>query len=208
MKRFKLSLRLTIAILAAALAFPLASFAAQPSAKPLPTGKQFVKKAAEINLAEISAGRLAERKATDPAIKDFGSLMVRQHTALQQQLEKMAKTQGITLPTKPGPKQVALKDKLEKLSGQQFDNEYIQHMLSGHRHAIAMFENEIENGSNRACKDYAISALPVLQNHIRVAEDVAGKMGRSGRYGLTQPSDAITASARATSGYAQQANAR
>jgi putative membrane protein len=196
MKRFNLSLRFTTTVLAAAMVFPMASFAAaKPPVKPLPTGKQFVKKAAQINLAEISLGKLAEQKATDPALKDFGALMVRQHTALQQELDRMAKAQKITLPTKPGAKQVALKDQLAKLPGQRFDNAYIKHMLSGHRRAIAMIENEIEYGKNPAYKACAEKALPVIQDHIRVAENLAGKMGRSGKYGLQAPSDAISAGA-------------
>jgi putative membrane protein len=202
MKSRKIPFRFTIAILAAALVFPVAALAKQSSsATPMPTGKQFIRKAAQINLGEIELGKLAERKATDPAIKDFGALMVRQHTQLQQRLEALAKDHGIVLPTAPGAKQVALKDKLAKESGQQFDNDYIQHMLSGHKGAIAMFENEIENGTNTAYKACAEKGLPVIQDHIRVAEDIAGKMDRSGQYGLMHPSDAISAGARPARGY-------
>jgi len=196
MKARNLPLRFTLAIMVAALAFPALSLAAQSNpATALPTGKQFIMKAAKINLGEIALGKLAEQKATDPAIKDFGALMIRQHTALEQRLDTLAKDQGITLPTKPGAKQIALKEQLEKESGQRFDNSYIQHMLSGHKGAVAAFENEIENGSNAAYKAYAAQGLPVIQDHIRIAENIAGKMGRSGQYGLYQPSTAITARA-------------
>jgi len=198
MKARNISLRFTFAILVAALAFPAISLAGQyHSNTQLPTGKQFIIKAAHVNLGEIALGKLAEKKATDPAIKDFGALMVTQHSALEQTLDTLAKDRGISLPTKPSAKQVALNDKLAKLSGQRFDNMYIQHMLSGHRAAIAAFENEIENGKNPSYKTYAAQGLPVIQDHIRIAENIAGKMGRSGQYGLYQPSSAIHAGARA-----------
>jgi putative membrane protein len=198
MKCCKIPFRFTFAILVTALAFPAISLARPvTSATQLPTGKQFITKAAQVNLGEIALGKLAEQKATDPAVKDFGALMVRQHTELQQLLETLGKNQGIALPAKLGAKQVALKHRLENESGQQFDNDYIQHMLSGHRRAIAMLDNEIEHGTNPAYKAYAEKGLPILQDHIRIAEDVAGKMGSSGEYGLYQPSTAINAGTRA-----------
>lgn len=72
---------------------------------------------------------------------------------------------------------------------------YIRHMLSGHKGAIADFENEIEQGHNPAIKSYAEKVLPVIQDHVRIAEDVAGKMDLAGKQGLEDPYKAITASA-------------
>jgi len=49
-------------------------------AQSLATGKTFIAKIAEINLAEIELGRLAEQNASNLAIKDFVQRMIQDHT--------------------------------------------------------------------------------------------------------------------------------
>jgi hypothetical protein len=67
-------------------------------------------------------------------------------------------------------------------------------MLSGHKDAIAALESDVEHENNPAIKAYMEKTLPVIQDHIRIAEDIAGKMGMPGKEGLQQPDKAITAS--------------
>ena len=185
MRRFALGL-------VAALTLPIIGWAGlSSSASNMPTGKEFITAAAKINLDEIALGRLAEQKGDNPAIKEFGKRMVEDHSNLEAQLQGVAKAQGLTLPAEPGAEESSLREQLSKDSGTQFDQAYIQHMLSGHKQAISDFENEIELGKNSAFKSYAEKALPVIQDHIRVAEDVAGKMQLSGKSGLEAPEKAI-----------------
>jgi putative membrane protein len=157
----------------------------------MPTGKAFVKKAADINLDEIELGKLAEQKGNDAMVKDFGKRMVEDHTQAENQLKPIAQKEGVTLPTQAGENAAKMKQQLSGLSGTQFDQVYIKHMMSGHKDAIACFENEIEHGNTQAIKSYAASTLPVIQDHIRIAEDVAGKMGMAGGQGLESPNKAI-----------------
>ncbi|HZZ29910.1 MAG TPA: DUF4142 domain-containing protein [Pirellulales bacterium] len=46
------------------------------------------------NQGEIALGQLAEQKAKDKDVKDFGQKMVKDHTEFMQQLERFAGTQG------------------------------------------------------------------------------------------------------------------
>jgi len=161
----------------------------------MPTGKAFINKAAEINLGEIALGRLAVEKSNDPAIRDFGNRMVQDHTQAEGELQTLAKKEGVTLPTKPGPAVSSLEQQLSSSSEQQFNKLYMDHMLSGHKGAIDTFENEIEHGNSPAIKDYAETVLPVIQDHVRIAEDVAGTMGMSGKQGLNQENKAIVSAA-------------
>ncbi len=194
MTHTKILNRFAFAAIVAALAFPAVSSARDNSpASNMPTGKEFITNAAKINLGEIALGKLAEAKGDNLAVKDFGTRMVEDHTRLETQLQAMAKAKGITLPSQAGAEEVSLQQQLSNDSGAQFDQAYIQHMLSGHKQAIADFENEIERGNNPSFKSYAESALPVIQDHIRIAEDVAGKMQLSGKNGLEAPNKAIDA---------------
>jgi putative membrane protein len=153
----------------------------------------FINSAEEGNLAEIESAKIVEQKATDPAVKDFASRMVTDHTQASQGLKALAKSSGVTLPAEPTAAQANQKDEWQKLSGAKLDDAYLRVQLEDHKQAISVFENEIEHGQNEAVKDYAEKTLPTLQDHIRIAEDIAGKIGMSGKAGLTQENKAIPA---------------
>ncbi len=161
----------------------------------MPTGKAFINKAAEINLGEIELGKLAQQKGNNDAVKQFGKLMVSDHSKAENELKQLASERNVTLPAQPAKADLGLDAQLSQMSGEQFDQDYVRHMLQGHDGAIAAFENEIEHGKDPAVKAYAEKVLPTIQDHIRIAEDIAGKMGMDGKVGLSQPNKAITASA-------------
>ena len=150
--------------------------------------KAFVTKAAEANLAEIDAAKVIEREAHDAAVKDFAARMVSDHTQANQ---KLAEISGTALPAQPSASERTHQSELQKLSGSTLDRTYLADELAGHKQVISEFENEIEHGHDQTVKDYAEQTLPTLQDHIRIAEDVAGKMGMSGKLGLSDEAKAI-----------------
>lgn len=154
--------------------------------------RTFVSNAAEANLGEIETAKMIEQKSKDPGVKDFADRMVTDHTQASQRLATVAQMTGVTLPATPSADDRAQKDELEKLSGAKLNETYLHDELAGHKQVISAFESEIEHGQDQAVKNYASQTLPTLQDHIRIAEDVAGKMGMSGKAGLNQESDAIT----------------
>lgn len=149
--------------------------------------------AEQANLAEIETAKAVEQKATDPAVKDFASRMVTDHTQASQELSTLAKNVDITLPTEPSPKERTEQSKLENLSGSKLDLTYVRDELDGHKDVISSFQNEIEHGRDEAVKAYAEETLPTLEDHIRIAENIAGKMDMSGKAGLNQEDKAIAA---------------
>ncbi len=155
------------------------------------TDRSFTNSAAEANLAEIDAAKMVEQKSTDPAVKDFANRMVTDHTQASQDLTSLAEMSGIKLPTEPSLTERNQKNELQKLSGAKLNDAYLRDELQGHKETIAAFENEIENGQNQEVKEYAARTLPTLQDHVRIAEDIAGKLGLSGKTGLTDETKAI-----------------
>ena len=77
----------------------------------------FFKKAAEGGIAEVELGKLAQEKSSNPSVKDYGAMMVRDHSAANDKLKSLAETKGIELPTSPSAMQMGTKAKLEVLSG-------------------------------------------------------------------------------------------
>lgn len=160
--------------------FSGAALADDQSAKKMAKGgsdAKFVMEAAQGGMAEVEMGKLAADKASSPDVKQFGQRMVDDHTKANDQLKTVASTVGVTLPPDVGAKNRALIDQLSKLSGAAFDKAYMQHMVKDHKKDVAEFQKEANSGKNADVKSFASSTLPTLQEHLRMAQDVAGKTG-------------------------------
>jgi putative membrane protein len=155
--------------------------------------RNFITSAAEANLAEIDMAKMVGQKSTDPAVKDFANRMVTDHTQASQNLASVAEMNGVKLPTEASAAERNQKSELEKLSGAQLNDAYLRDELQGHKETISAFESEIEHGQNQEAKNCAEQTLPTLQDHIRIAENVAGELGISGKAGLSNETKAITA---------------
>jgi putative membrane protein len=155
----------------------MAGTSSQTAAQMSPSDKTFVKKAAEGGIAEVELGKLATEKAASQDVKRFGQRMIDDHSKANDELQQVAQTQGITLPTQPSPAEKDEKERLSKLSGQQFDKVYMATMLKDHRKDIAEFRQEGKSGRDTAIKDFAKQTLPTLESHLKEAETIAPKEG-------------------------------
>jgi putative membrane protein len=102
--------------------------------------QEFIKKAAIANMAEIQLGQLAGTKAESPEVKQFAQKMVDEHTKALDELKQAASASGATLPTELDKKHQKLHDKLSKLSGAEFDREYMDAMVDAHKDAAKLLE--------------------------------------------------------------------
>jgi len=138
---------------------------------------RFVTEAAQGGMAEVELGKLAAEKASSSDVKQFGQRMVDDHTKANDELKSLASKNGWTLPSDIGAKNQAEKDRLEKLSGAEFDRAYMQHMTMDHKKDVAEFQKESNQAKNPDLKNFASKTLPTLQEHLRLAQDVHQKVG-------------------------------
>lgn len=187
----------SISFAAALLCLTLGAMAQNPSKEKSRMNQQdkdFARLAAQANRGEIEIGTLAQQKASNDAVKEFGKRMVEDHTNAGHELRNWSAQTNFMLPTGITADDSSTKSSLSSESGTQFDQKYMQSQLKDHKQVIAAFEKEIQDGQDPQLKQIAAKILPVLQDHVRLAEDVAGKLGMSGKMGLTDESKAISAS--------------
>ena len=141
--------------------------------------REFVRKAAEGGLAEVELGQLATEKASSQDVEQFSQRMASDHSQANTQLKEIAAQKGVTLPTSLSSKDAALKSKLENLSGAEFDRTYMQHMVKDHTNDVSEFQKEASNGKDSDVKNFASQTTPKLQEHLRLAQQVAGKASGS-----------------------------
>ena len=141
----------------------------------------FIRTAAQANYDEVQLGKLAQEKASNESVKDFGQKMVTDHSKANADLQPIASKDNITIPNKMNAKDQALYDRLSKLSGSQFDRAYMRAMVKDHQSDVAEFRHESQTAKNADVKSYASKTLPVLQEHLRSAEDTNAKLGASAK---------------------------
>ena len=137
----------------------------------------FYKNAAEGGIAEVEAGQLAQEKGNSQPVKDFGAMMVKDHSAANEKLKALASSKDITLPSSPSVGQMASKTKLNVLSGDTFDKSYVKGQISAHRQTIALFRKEISSGQDADAKAFATATLPTVRSHLKAITAIAADMG-------------------------------
>ena len=126
----------------------------------------FFRKATQGGIAEIDGGMLAQQLGSTQAVKDFGNMMVRDHTAANHGLRNLAETKQVDLPALPSTEDAAQRSKLSALSGADFDRHYIEWQILAHRDAIALFKEESASGDDIDARQFATDTLPRLQSHL------------------------------------------
>ena len=135
---------------------------------------QFLVEVSEINMEEVSLGRLALMKGTSSHVKELAQMMVDEHTKSMTQLTSLAKTKMVTLPTTETEKVQESYKKLDEKTGMDFDKKYCGMMVDGHKDAISKFENASES-SDLEIKTWANDMLPGLRMHLKQSEDCQKK---------------------------------
>jgi putative membrane protein len=140
------------------------------------TDRAFIEKAAAGGMMEVQLGKLAQEKAADQQVKDFGKRMEDDHSKANEQLKSVAQDKGVDLPTSLPAKEQAKVDKLSKLSGADFDKQYMTEMVADHKKDVAEFEKASKTAKDEAVKNFASSTAPTLQEHLKLAQEVHGKV--------------------------------
>jgi putative membrane protein len=159
-------------VLFALAAAPLTAFADSPDAS-------FYKNAAEGGMFEVDAGTLAQTKGSAQGVKDFGSMMVKDHSAANDKLKGIAASKGVELPGHSSVGQMATKAKLDVLSGETFDKSYIKSQLKAHRETIGLFRKEAASGQDPDAQAFAKATLPTLRTHLKAITTLAADAGIS-----------------------------
>lgn len=137
----------------------------------------FIKDAAEGGMSEVELGQLAQQKATNPAVKEFGAMMVKDHTAANDKLSAIAKSEQVNLPDGPSLMQKGSKTKLDMMSGDSFDKSYVKGMIDDHKADIKEFQKEATQGKDPEVKAFAVATLPTLKHHLQAIQSIAASAG-------------------------------
>ena len=134
---------------------------------------------AMVNMAEVEMGKLAQSKSQNPEVKTFAQQMIDDHGKALQEVQTVAQSKGVTLPTELDAKHKAMSAKLEKLSGDAFDREYMKvGGLASHKEAHALLQKNQKAAKDPEVKALATKMLPTVEQHLKAAKQMpAAKSG-------------------------------
>jgi putative membrane protein len=153
--------------------------------------QDFATEAAQGGLMEVRLGELAQQQAKAQAVKDFGQRMVQDHGEANDKLMQIAEQKGIELPQDLSEDAQQTVEELQQQSGAEFDEAYMDEMVSDHEDDVAAFEDYVENAQDQDLRAFAEETLPTLQEHLDLAKQTQEQVAAAGEQ--EQPDPAMAA---------------
>jgi putative membrane protein len=150
---------------AAAVTIPAAAVAAPPAV--------FLKDAIQGNYSETVLGRMIRNRGASAQVRDFGSMLVSDHSKALAQAEAIARRMRLRIPATLTPEARHEQVVLRRLNGRSFDREVRRYMIEDHLKDIAKFRAQARSG-DRSTSGYAAATVPVMQHHLSVARSIRG----------------------------------
>jgi putative membrane protein len=148
---------------------------------------RFILDAASSNLLEIRLGQQAQSRASSPAVKQFGQQMVTDHTNLHNQLTALLSKNTEFKPGMTDEDEEEV-ERLEKLSGTEFDRAYMTATAQHHQEEVAAFQSQQTSARSAEARQIATNGLPIQQRHLNMAIQVANQIGvNTGAVATTPP---------------------
>jgi putative membrane protein len=169
-------------------AVPIAPIHAQGQISQLSQDSKLIFQMASSNIMEVRLGQMAQQKASNASVKQFGQQMVTDHTNLENQLTGLVSKNNSNFQPAMSKENEAEVSRLEKLSGAQFDQQYMTSMIQHHQQDISTLQSQGQSAKSGEARQMIAAALPVLQQHLSLATQVGGQVGASGGVAVaTQP---------------------
>jgi putative membrane protein len=138
--------------------------------------KDFVADAATGGMMEVELGNIAQQKAQSQRVKDFGKMMVDDHSKANDNLKGIASRKNIDVPASVTDNQKKDMDQLSKKSGTDFDKAYVHMMVEDHKKDINAFKKAEGKVSDNDIKNFITTTLPTLQKHLDSIQAIKSKM--------------------------------
>lgn len=155
------------------------AFAADPQDRSNLSGqdKNFVMDAARSSMAEQQLSDLAEKKARSESVKDLAREIKDEHTQAVDKLQQIASNKNVSLPSDVSRSDRTIIDRLQKLSGAEFDKEYMRQTVKEHQKDVESYRQQAKSAKDEDVKEYAQNTLPTLEQHLDRARQVSDSIG-------------------------------
>lgn len=138
------------------------AFAAKP-----PSAQDFAQSVAMSDRYEIEAANIAAKKVKTGPTREFANMMIADHSKSTKALKDTIAASGQTLamPAKLDAEHQSLIDALSRLSGEDFEREYMTQQMAAHRKALELLKSYASGGDVAELRQFAQATIPTVQKH-------------------------------------------
>ena len=123
---------------------------------------------------QVDSGRLAETKGSTAAVRNYAQLMVASHGPVVDALNAILQRKNITPSnTLLHGAYNAMLATLKADHGAAFDRDYVNGQLEYQKGNAALFQQEIQYGTDPDLKEFARQTLPKIEDHLQRAAKLA-----------------------------------
>jgi len=131
---------------------------------------KFLMKVAELQMEEISLGKLAQQKGNSAHVKELGKMMEADHTKSLVAVRALAKSKAISVPMSATDDSMDAYENLDSKTGNDFAKAYSSMVVKNHEDAIDLYEKAVAESDDQAVRSWASESLPGLRAHLKQAE--------------------------------------
>jgi len=124
------------------------------------------------DMYQIQAGKIAEAKGQSPGVKDFGKMMVTDHTAMTNQMKHLFAATKLPIPTELGPRGKGMIDALNAASPADFDKLYLDQQQAAQKAELSLLQDYANAGESADIKPAAAKAVPKVQAHLAKVQEL------------------------------------
>ena len=142
--------------------------------------KQFVRAATEDGLADVKLATLASEKG-GPDVKVLAQKIIDDHTTMNKEMDTVADALGVMVPKKLNKDNQAEYEKLNGLSGKDFDTEYLSYIVKAHWQTLHSYYMEATAAADPDLQAQVVKDLGMMHDHM-------GAIGKAAKAeGITLP---------------------
>lgn len=144
-----------------------------------PAQREFLRSVAEGGLFEIEASRIAIARGGSAAVRRFAEATLRDRVAIDTDLQQLAASVGVSLPSQLSDTLQARLSVLAQLNGRDFDRAYARNVgVMAQEEALSAFERAADQDGERVQR-FAASQIPALRKHLEWARELAAELDRT-----------------------------
>lgn len=125
----------------------------------------FLVKSADARMMDSREGKLAVTRGTTAAIRNYGSLMVKDQAMLLDKIKMLAASKKISLPSDISNDKQEGHEDLKGKSTEDFDKKFIKMMVIDHERDIKLFKKAAKS-EDKEIRIFAEKYLPLIQSHL------------------------------------------
>lgn len=119
---------------------------------------------------QIALSKAAEEKSNNPEVKVLGQQIAIENKIIQNNIIQLSEAAGVEMDPALSVEQLGLLDSIQSLSGNQFDEAYINAVIAGHQEDIEQFTRLADKTEEPISRNLVTNNLEILRRNLVYAQ--------------------------------------